>query len=63
MTLAYDVLSNATNRALYDRGEGDDSHVFEGRDFGSSLDLFDVAIPGSCIGAIGSSSCVFGAIA
>lgn len=40
VALAHDVLSDVTKRALYDEGEGDDSHIFEGRDFSAS-DLFD----------------------
>ena len=41
VTLAYDVLSDEAKRSRYDRGEGDDSDIFEGRDFGSATDLFN----------------------
>ena len=41
VTLAFEVLSDIEKRTRYDQGEGDDSHVFEGRDFGHALDVFE----------------------
>lgn len=41
VTLAFEVLSNAEKRARYDNGEGDDAHVFDGRDFDSACDVFN----------------------
>ena len=41
VTLAYDVLSDADKRSRYDEGEGDDSLLFEGRDFDSASNLFN----------------------
>ena len=41
VTLAYEVLSNEAERARYDEGDGDDEHIFEGRDLGGAADIFD----------------------
>ena len=41
ITLAFEILSDSEKRARYDDGEGDDSHLFEGRDLDSAADLFN----------------------
>lgn len=41
VALAFEILRDVEKRTRYDGGEGDDSHVFEGRDFDSASDLFD----------------------
>ena len=41
VTLAFEVLSDVERRARYDDGEGDESLLFEGRDFDSASDLFN----------------------
>lgn len=40
-TAAYDVLSDETKRARYDRGDGDDSDIYQGFDFGRASYLFN----------------------
>lgn len=41
VTVAYDVLSNETKRARYDRGEGTDSDIYQGFDMNSASDMFN----------------------
>jgi curved DNA-binding protein CbpA len=41
LTLAFEVLSDDERRTRYDDGEGDESLLFEGRDFDSASDLFN----------------------
>ena len=41
VSMAYDILSNPTKRARYDRGEGTDSDIYQGFDCRSASDLFN----------------------